>query len=595
MSHGTTLFTGTFGRQLGALATGLALLAGPRAQAQAPAWQWGLQTTNPTPADATGARGQAIATDAGGNAYVAGGLGTFDGSTALATRAFGSTSLSATQASSGFVAKASAAGQWLWAVRVSNDYETIVDQVITSPAGDVYVSGAVAGTTLALGTFTHTRAVATPGQFVARLDGNGHVQWVVSVANPYLARLAYDPSTGGVAVAGIYGTAATTFGTTTLAAAHGNGVALYVARLSAAGQWLSATGVFFDDGNLDVGAHLTVGPQGHVLVGGRGHSRAVVFGPTTLAGLNGSYLAQLSPAGQWQWAVATADNIYLRGLGYGPVGGVWACGYGRPGARLGNTTLAGNGGDVGFVAKVGSTGQWGAVATVGASAGTRRAGSALIDHVMVDGAGNALALCHLSVDYSGGNTAADFAIGGQTISLANERETRDVAVRLSPAGAWQYAVPTPAGSIANGTYLFAAALDATGAVVATGGLLGTLTLDTTALSGSYWRAGSSVYGGDALVARLVGAAVPLAVRPAAGFVPLAVWPNPAPAGAPATLRLPAPAATATPLTLHDARGRAVRTATVAAGQREAALPTAGLAPGLYLVRAGAARGQLVVE
>jgi len=131
--------------------------------------------------------------------------------------------------------------------------------------------------------------------------------------------------------------------------------------------------------------------------------------------------------------------------------------------------------------------------------------------------------------------------------------------------------------------------------VATGGLLGTLTLDTTALSGSYWRAGSSVYGGDALVARLVGAAVPLAVRPAAGFVPLAVWPNPAPAGAPATLRLPAPAATATPLTLHDARGRAVRTATVAAGQREAALPTAGLAPGLYLVRAGAARGQLVVE
>ncbi len=54
-------------------------------------------------------------------------------------------------------------------------------------------------------------------------------------------------------------------------------------------------------------------------------------------------------------------------------------------------------------------------------------------------------------------------------------------------------------------------------------------------------------------------------------------------------------APAGPLTLTDALGRRVRTATIAAGQPEITLDLVGLAPGLYLVRCGGQARRLVVE
>jgi len=78
-----------------------------------------------------------------------------------------------------------------------------------------------------------------------------------------------------------------------------------------------------------------------------------------------------------------------------------------------------------------------------------------------------------------------------------------------------------------------------------------------------------------------------ATAPAAGF---ALWPNPA-AGA-ATVRGAMPHA---PITVLDALGRPVLTATAdAGGTARLALP-AGLAPGLYLVRSGGRSQRLVVE
>ena len=61
------------------------------------------------------------------------------------------------------------------------------------------------------------------------------------------------------------------------------------------------------------------------------------------------------------------------------------------------------------------------------------------------------------------------------------------------------------------------------------------------------------------------------------------------------MHLPAPAETAAAAVLLDALGREVRRYAVPARATEALLDLGGLAPGLYLVRCGAAVGRLVVE
>ncbi|RYU76768.1 T9SS type A sorting domain-containing protein [Hymenobacter persicinus] len=81
----------------------------------------------------------------------------------------------------------------------------------------------------------------------------------------------------------------------------------------------------------------------------------------------------------------------------------------------------------------------------------------------------------------------------------------------------------------------------------------------------------------------------LPTKAAQGLTPLQVYPNPATSTA--TLLLPAPARAATPVRLLDALGRVVRTQLLPVGQTTAALPLAGLAPGLYLVEVQMA-GQL---
>ena len=71
----------------------------------------------------------------------------------------------------------------------------------------------------------------------------------------------------------------------------------------------------------------------------------------------------------------------------------------------------------------------------------------------------------------------------------------------------------------------------------------------------------------------------------------AVAPNPAHAAGFVRL-LAAPAGA---VQLLDAAGRVVRTATVAPAATETHLPVAGLAPGIYLVRAGAQVRRLVLN
>ena len=91
---------------------------------------------------------------------------------------------------------------------------------------------------------------------------------------------------------------------------------------------------------------------------------------------------------------------------------------------------------------------------------------------------------------------------------------------------------------------------------------------------------------------LAPAGAPLASASPLAAATLAVYPNPA--SRTATLRLPA-APVARRVQVRDALGRAVRAATLPAQATELALDLNGLAPGLYVVRCGAATTRLVVE
>ena len=99
----------------------LSLLGAPAATyAQAPTWQWGPQSTNPTPTEDTQAFGRAIVTDTAGNSYVAGDLNRSPSTGQVSARRFGTSTLASTQPGSGYVGKVSAAGQWQWATNMAD-------------------------------------------------------------------------------------------------------------------------------------------------------------------------------------------------------------------------------------------------------------------------------------------------------------------------------------------------------------------------------------------------------------------------------------------------------------------------------------------
>lgn len=523
---------------------GLALLlAAPAARAQTPAWTNAVQPTNPTPADDTGSLGLGITVDAAGNQYITGVLQNGAGSGAPATRVFGSTTLtSGAGLASGFVAKLSPSQQWLWALKATANGEGVGFRKSTiSPAGDTYASGGVqddpsssGGTTVTVGAFTYLTTNATAA-FVTRLNASGQPQWVAGASGGLILAQGWDASAGNLVVVGNY-TGTIRFGTTTLTAAPYGGI--FVARLDAAGQWVSALGVVptgtTATSQLQVYA-CAVGPQGQVGVNFRLRGGQLVLGATTVASGGSTdrklVVAQLSAAGAWQWAtVAPIDNAYYsNGMQYDPAGNLWllADASSTP-SQFGATTVS-SGEE--FVGRLSATGQWGPVGIIALANGSS---PGYTNSLAVDAQGNAVVAGALQ----GAKTFGSTTLTPVAASGGNDQ----FVARYSAAGQWQFAQLAPAATT-NSSYNFQAiALDAAGSLLATGQLRGTATFGTSTLTNT------STYGGNLLVARLSNAGL-LGVRQAAGAARLSVFPNPASAGTGATLRLPTAAGAALPVTL----------------------------------------------
>lgn len=576
-------------------------------RAQTPAWQWGLQTTNPTPTDNTSAKGMAVATDGAGSVYIGGVQEPDVTGSAVPIRSFGSAG-STVAGRTGFVAQATAAGQWAWMVPVvstgsnaSNGYYTQVTGIAATAAGDVYATGTVFGTAIVIGGQTQSvssSSLPASGMFVARFNSAGSCQWIRTVAvssgGLNTAGIALDPSTGGVVVAGSY-VGTPTFGTTTLPTSSGaTGGAVFVARLSANGQWQGAAASTGTAGSLG-GVTIAVGPAGQIAVVTSQRAGTIIFGTTTLtapAGTDQAYvIAQLSPTYQWDWAVgsgASSSSSWTIGAAYTPTGALWVSGRGANGTSLGTTTLVAPTGSgptsfAGFIGQLSATGQWNLVRQFSPSS----TGLGVAGPLTVDAAGNAVTLGGL-VGFTG---PVQTMLGSQQLATTAASELLLFVATLNNAGQWRYVAAVPQPTLISGLSPTAIALDATGSLYMTGTFRGGLTLGASTLTGSYAPTVTYPNYGDVVLGKLTNATV-LAARPATAPLVLACFPNPAHTQANVLLPIAARAVTAT---IIDALGQVIRTYPLPAHATTATLDLTGLAPGLYVVRYGAASGRLVVE
>lgn len=224
---------------------------------------------------------------------------------------------------------------------------------------------------------------------------------------------------GNVYITGGYSGSAT-FGSTTLT---GNGI--YVAKLAASGTYQWATG----GGDAVITDLVVDGGGGNVVVSGWFNRPTIQLGAITLAGsstatyvTNDGFVARLTPAGAWEWALTTAGGTTAEAVGVDGAGNVCLTGTLDGTARFGATIITSAGAADGFVAKLTPAGAWMWAVGIG------RAGYDYGLALAVDPAG--------SVYVSGFFEGDSVQFGATTLAnTTRDGATEEFVAKLSPAGA----------------------------------------------------------------------------------------------------------------------------------------------------------------
>ena len=246
--------------------------------------------------------GYVASVDVVGNVCLA---GSFSG-----TASFGSNTLVSAGGTDGFVAKCDAAGNFLWASRLTGTGNDVAVALATDAAGSVCVAGHFASPIVTLGSLTATNTRPTfPDIFVAKLSSNGTPLWLRRAGAPATDPLAMDQasaittdSQGNVLVTGFYSDRAS-FGS--LGITNANCTNFFLAKYDPNGTPLWVTGP--TGSSKSQGAGVTVASDGSIYVTGS-YRGAPNFGGITLTNSPGSYstetifLAKYSPDGVVQWA-----------------------------------------------------------------------------------------------------------------------------------------------------------------------------------------------------------------------------------------------------------------------------------------------------
>ncbi len=560
----------------------LALLGGSPApllyaQQYVPAWA-GARVLRGMPSFSPNETVTDITTDIGGNLYVTGGFdGTIDFGNGVRLAAFDFTH--------GYVAKFDNTGTCQWAVGGNLQVgggNAQFDAVRVGPDGEVYVIVPNSNLTTTCG--VRLPQGGTGGVGLLKISPTGICRWIRKIVNGGGAQQTLEiDQRGHLFLSGDFFQTVTVGSSVVTGPAAGGDDYFYLARLDTAGrtQWAtwvgSGTVAATSPPPYDYKTQLAVDGTGGVFISGTYGSGVFRAGSLTLPPrtARGGYLAHFGAGGACRLLIQPTSSVIV-GTG-GPM--TYDPGNYRIYMQTGGTSVALGG--------LTSSANSGVQLFCLDSAGV---GIRLTQFETANGAAffsPPVARITLGRDhaiYGTGYAVGSFAqTGGGPVQGPFAANTIAVC-RFAPDGTYSWTLPqtTPTQGLAWPTCI---ADNGPGGVWIGGRLEGRISFGGTTLVSD---------GADGFLANTgLVLGLPEAAGPAAAE--LNIWPNPAGAETPVQVQLGAVAGSARPVQLLDALGRVVRTATIAAGERAALVPVAGLAPGVYVVRAGGAARRLVLR
>lgn len=336
---------------LTAVLLGIVLI--PRADAAVDLWATGAGGSGND-------NGYAIAALPDGSAVVA---GAYSG-----TVSFGSTTLTSTGSRDVFVARTDAAGAWVWAASAGTSGQGDVARAVTvAPDGSALVTGYFRGTMVFAGsTVPSLVSTAQEDVFVARISAAGQWVWATKAGSttgggaqgPDVGRGIAALSDGSAIVTGYFQGSAT-FGSSTVVSAGARDV--FVARITAAGawQWVVRAGGVGDDDGFAVAAL----PDDQVVVTGDfvGSIAFGGLGTMTSAGSNDVFVVCIDSSGNWVWQTSAGGTGADEGFAIStqPDGHAGVTGsFGSTATFGGAPAITAAGADDIFVAEVDPSGSW---------------------------------------------------------------------------------------------------------------------------------------------------------------------------------------------------------------------------------------------
>jgi len=390
----------------------LLLVAGLAAQTEN--WDWSLRAGG-TYDDL----GEAIATDAEGNCYVAGSF--------ISNAGFGDFSLTGNGVSDVFCGKLDSNGNWLWVKHIGGMDEVYARSITVSDSGYIFIVGSYYGQIhfddISLQSDGYGNEGASRDTFVAKLDSEGNWLWAVSSGGlDFSDGCCVRTDEGGNAyICGRFYTSIT-FGSFNLSSVGSSD--FYIAKLNPAGHWLWAIR------GGGVGSDHIFGMdfdhEGNLVVTGN-YMYTVSFGNQVFTSLGNDvhdvFVGKLNPGGNWLWArtCGGASDDWSYRVITDSTGNIYVTGLFRTAATFGPyhlTAVEGFYAEV-FVAKLNNMGIW---------LWARQAGGYNViscSDIVMDSEGN----LHVAGGFTG---QAKFG----TITK-NSSGSNDIFVaKINPAGTW---------------------------------------------------------------------------------------------------------------------------------------------------------------
>ncbi len=206
--------------------------------------------------------------------------------------------------------------EWLWSQSAGGAKSDAAHSVSTDAAGNVYVTGWFASSSITFGSIVLTNAYSgyySPSDiFITKYDSNGNVLWAKSAGGTegdWATSLSID-NEGNVYITGSFYSSSLTFGLTTLTNSSADSSDIFITKYDSNGNvlWAKSAG----GTGYDFGTNVTTDGGGNVYVTGVFDSDPITFGSTILTNAGGYdvFITKYNSNGTVLWAKSTGGTDY---------------------------------------------------------------------------------------------------------------------------------------------------------------------------------------------------------------------------------------------------------------------------------------------